>query len=152
MEVQSDTTNTTQTNTTFRGRVKWFNSTRGYGFITNLDKDEDTFVHHSGITPTVECWKTLTPGEYVEYSLDTDDDGKSQATSVTGIAGGPLLCETNTSRNRRGVTVMKEDPKNQRRNAVDILIVQPKKLKQPINNILLLIYFTITIIYKMNLI
>ena len=101
MEVQSDTTNTTETTTTFRGRVKWFNSTRGYGFITNLDKDEDTFVHHSGITPTVECWKTLTPGEYVEYSLDTDDDGKSQAISVTGIAGGPLLCETNTSRQSR---------------------------------------------------
>ena len=39
--------------------------------------------------------------EYVEYILDTDDDGKSQATSVTGIAGGPLLCETNTSRQSR---------------------------------------------------
>ena len=98
MEVQSDTNNTTET---FRGRVKWFNSTRGYGFITNLDKDEDTFVHHSGISPTVECWKTLTPGEYVEYSLDTDDDGKSQATSVTGIAGGPLLCETSSTRQTR---------------------------------------------------
>ena len=52
MEVQTETNNTT----TFRGRVKWFNSTRGYGFITNLDKDEDTFVHHSGISPT-ECGK-----------------------------------------------------------------------------------------------
>ena len=98
MEVQSDTNNTTETTQTFRGRVKWFNSTRGYGFITNLDKDEDTFVHHSGIHPSTECWKTLTPGEYVEYTLDTDDKGKSQASHVTGIAGGPLLCETNTRR------------------------------------------------------
>ena len=95
MEVQSDTNNTTGN---LRGRVKWFNSTRGYGFITNIDKEEDTFVHHSGINTTAECWKTLTPGEYVQYSLETGDDGKSQASNVTGIAGGPLLCETNNNR------------------------------------------------------
>ena len=101
MQVQSETTTTTVTDTeTFRGRVKWFNSTRGYGFITNLDREEDTFVHHTGIHPSRECWKTLTPGEYVEYSLDVSDNGKSQAANVTGIAGGPLLCETNARNNQ----------------------------------------------------
>ncbi len=100
MEVQTETTNTVTDTETFRGRVKWFNSTRGYGFITNLDKEEDTFVHHTGIHPSRECWKTLTPGEYVEYSLDVSDNGKSQAAHVTGIAGGPLLCETNARNNQ----------------------------------------------------
>lgn len=112
MEVHNETNDTT----TFRGRVKWFNSTRGYGFITNLDKEEDTFVHHSGISPTVECWKTLTPGEYVEYSLDTDDEGKSQATRVTGIAGGPLLCESNSSRQSRDGDSGDRRNRSQRRN------------------------------------
>ena len=118
MESHSDTTQV------FRGRVKWFNSGRGYGFITNLDKEEDVFVHHSGITTTKECWKTLTPGEYVEYGLETDSEGKSQASNVTGIAGGPLLCETNnnrhnsesgerrTHRNHRKNSSHKEDDSN----------------------------------------
>ena len=101
MEVQSDTTNTTETNTTFRGRVKWFNSTRGYGFITNLDKDEDTFVHHSGITPTVECWKTLTPENMLNTVLIPMMMVKVKLQVLLVLLGGPLLCETNTSRQSR---------------------------------------------------
>lgn len=76
------------------GIIKWFNSSKGFGFVTNCSSSEDVFVHHTGITVKDECWKTLYPGEYVQYSLNTDDDGKTTAVSVTGIEGGPLLCET----------------------------------------------------------
>ena len=85
----------TDTVETFQGRVKWFNPKAGFGFITLLDKNEseDVFVHHSGLTPKNECFKTLYQGEYVSLSLRTDDDGKQFANNVTGIGGNELMCE-----------------------------------------------------------
>ena len=74
------------------GLVKWFQG--GFGFVTNFDTKEDVFVHHSSISTTVDCWKLLYPGEYVDFSLGTMEDGKSQAVNVTGVRGGPLRCET----------------------------------------------------------
>ena len=95
----SSTTETTQTEmsstaSTERvlGLVKWFQG--GFGFVTNFDTKEDVFVHHSSVTTTVDCWKLLYPGEYVDFSIETMEDGKSQATNVTGVRGGPLRCET----------------------------------------------------------
>lgn len=77
------------------GIVKWFGK-GGYGFITNFQTKEDVFVHHSGITTLIDCWKVLNLGEYVWYSLESTPDGKysHQAVNVTGVEGGPLLCET----------------------------------------------------------
>ena len=46
------------------GKVKWFNSKKGYGFITN-ENGEDVFVHYSGIN--MEGYKTLTDGANVTY-------------------------------------------------------------------------------------
>ena len=46
------------------GKVKWFNSNKGYGFITN-ENGEDVFVHYSGIN--MEGYKTLTDGANVTY-------------------------------------------------------------------------------------
>ena len=60
--------------TTSQGIVKWFNGKRGYGFVTDLDTKEDIFVHHSNINLTVECWKTLTQGEYIEFERETKDE------------------------------------------------------------------------------
>lgn len=46
------------------GNVKWFNTKKGYGFITN-ENGEDVFVHYSGIN--MEGFKTLENGVNVTY-------------------------------------------------------------------------------------
>ena len=82
------------------GRVKWFNNKSGYGFITSCDeknKDEDVFVHHSGLKVEEEQYKYLVQGEYVEFewtSTNNTSDHKWQATEVRGINNGKLMCET----------------------------------------------------------
>ena len=56
------------------GRVKWFSDTRGFGFIT-IDKTEiDVFVHHSSILG--QGYKTLSPGEQVEFDVVETQKGK----------------------------------------------------------------------------
>lgn len=49
-----------------RGRVKWFNNEKGYGFIEFTDK-EDIFVHYSAINQT--GYKSLAEGDCVEFTL-----------------------------------------------------------------------------------
>jgi len=49
-----------------RGRAKWFNNEKGYGFI-EYTKDEDIFVHYSAIVQ--EGYKTLSEGQIVEFNL-----------------------------------------------------------------------------------
>ena len=49
-----------------RGRVKWFNNEKGYGFI-EYKENEDIFVHYTAIEQ--EGYKTLTEGQYVEFNL-----------------------------------------------------------------------------------
>ena len=80
------------------GRVKWFNNTRGYGFLTYKDEngvDLDVFVHFSSIRSQVEdSFKTLTQGEYVSFDLaDSNKEDKLLAVNVTGVNGGPLLSD-----------------------------------------------------------
>ena len=55
-----------------KGRVKWFNNEKGYGFIEYTDK-EDIFVHYSAIRQ--EGYKTLTEGQIVEFKLLETDKG-----------------------------------------------------------------------------
>lgn len=81
------------------GRVKWFNNKTGYGFITVTDGSSagtDVFVHHSSIGVSDEQYKYLVQGEYVEFSLVSVPSGahSHQASSVSGIKGGKLMCET----------------------------------------------------------
>ena len=84
----------------FTGRVKWFNNRAGYGFVTVTDgqnSGKDVFVHHSSIKVDSEQYKYLVQGEYVEFGLtDTKGSGdhEYQASSVSGINGGKLMCET----------------------------------------------------------
>jgi CspA family cold shock protein len=61
-----------------RGRVKWFNDSKGYGFIEQPD-GEDVFVHFSAIT--MEGFKTLAEGEEVDFEVRETDKGL-QATNV----------------------------------------------------------------------
>ena len=49
-----------------RGKVKWFNDQKGYGFITR-DDSPDVFVHHSAIQ--MEGFRTLREGEEVQFEL-----------------------------------------------------------------------------------
>ena len=49
------------------GTIKWFNSERGYGFITPDDGGKDLFVHHSEVKTT--GYETLEDGQKVEYEV-----------------------------------------------------------------------------------
>ena len=79
------------------GTVKWFNQTKGYGFITDCISGEDIFVHFSSLKVedgTSSSYKTLIDGEYVSYTKSTMEDGKrSLAVDVTGVGGGHLMCQ-----------------------------------------------------------
>ena len=89
------------------GRVKWFNNRAGFGFVTVLSgdkKNEDVFVHHTGINVDTEQYKYLVQGEYVSFVLKSSDstDHPYQAGSVKGVLEGPLMCETrNANRSAR---------------------------------------------------
>jgi CspA family cold shock protein len=49
------------------GTVKWFNDTKGFGFITPANGEKDCFVHHSAIQG--HGFKTLAEGESVEFDV-----------------------------------------------------------------------------------
>jgi CspA family cold shock protein len=84
---------------TLTGRVKWFNNKAGYGFITVTDgsrSGSDIFVHHSGINVENQQYKYLIQGEYVDFFLEKAESGSHEyyASSVHGVKGGKLMCET----------------------------------------------------------
>ena len=61
-----------------KGTVKWFNATKGYGFISTEDGD-DVFVHYSAIE--TDGFKTLDEGQQVKFDI-VDGDKGPQATNV----------------------------------------------------------------------
>jgi len=61
-----------------KGKVKWFNAQKGYGFITP-EEGNDVFVHFNAIS--MEGYKTLNEGEAVEFDIEDGDKGQ-QATNV----------------------------------------------------------------------
>jgi len=67
------------------GTVKWFNSQKGFGFITPASGGEDLFVHQSAIN--AQGFRTLGEGETVEYDM-IEDAGKMKAVNVSGVGGG----------------------------------------------------------------
>ena len=64
-----------------RGKVKWFNDAKGYGFIEQ-EGGEDVFVHFSAIT--MDGFKSLAEGQEVEFEIQTGDKGL-HAANVTKI-------------------------------------------------------------------
>ena len=55
------------------GTVKWFNDSKGFGFIAQDDGGQDVFVHYSAIS--AEGFKTLREGQKVEYEVQEDAKG-----------------------------------------------------------------------------
>jgi CspA family cold shock protein len=63
-----------------RGKVKWFNNQKGYGFIEQADGRPDVFVHYSAIQE--DGYKSLQEGQFVEFDLVEGPKGP-QAENVT---------------------------------------------------------------------
>ncbi len=61
-----------------KGRVKWFNDQKGFGFI-EVEGSKDVFVHHSGIAG--EGFKSLKEGDEVEFEMAQSPKGPS----ATGV-------------------------------------------------------------------
>jgi cold shock protein len=64
------------------GTVKWFNDTKGYGFIAPDEGGKDIFVHHSNVAGT--GFKTLNEGAKVEYEVREGTKGP-EATNVVQL-------------------------------------------------------------------
>ena len=64
------------------GTVKWFNDSKGYGFLTRDDGEKDVFVHHSAIQG--EGFKSLIEGQRVEFDVVQGQKGPA-AEGVVGL-------------------------------------------------------------------
>ena len=62
-----------------RGKVKWFNAQKGYGFI-EVEGMRDVFVHYSAIQG--EGYKTLSEGQLVEFEITQGEKGPQAANVV----------------------------------------------------------------------
>ncbi|AKJ42246.1 MULTISPECIES: transcription antiterminator/RNA stability regulator CspE [Budviciaceae] len=62
------------------GKVKWFNESKGFGFIEQDDGGKDVFVHFSAIAS--EGFKTLAEGQKVEYTIQDSPRGPAAANVV----------------------------------------------------------------------
>ena len=65
------------------GTVKFFNTTKGFGFIQPDTGGKDAFVHISAVERS--GMTTLTEGQKVSYELETGRDGKQSATNLKAL-------------------------------------------------------------------
>lgn len=65
-----------------KGTVKWFNATKGFGFITD-ESGEDVFVHQTAIN--MDGFRALRMGQQVTFEIETDGE-KTKAANVTVVA------------------------------------------------------------------
>jgi len=69
----------------YKGTVKWFNESKGYGFIAKDDGGDDVFVHFSSIV--ADGFKTLSEGQRVMFDVEKDprNSSKLRAANVQAI-------------------------------------------------------------------
>ena len=65
-----------------QGKVKWFNNTKGFGFIVPNEGGEDVFAHFSQIN--MDGYKTLKPDELVQFEVVDGNNGK-QAQNIQSV-------------------------------------------------------------------
>ncbi|MCH1428897.1 cold-shock protein [Alphaproteobacteria bacterium] len=65
------------------GKVKWFNSQKGYGFIEPEDGTQDVFVHISAVKAA--GMDELSDGQSLSYELETGQNGKTSAVDLTSL-------------------------------------------------------------------
>ncbi|EEB46866.1 cold-shock DNA-binding domain protein [Providencia alcalifaciens DSM 30120] len=65
---------------TMTGLVKWFNESKGFGFISPADGSKDVFVHFSAIQS--DSFKTLNEGQKVSFSVENGAKGPAAANVV----------------------------------------------------------------------
>lgn len=75
------------------GRVEDFNASCGWGFIQDMHLGISVFVHYSSLYKHTPGFRTLWKGEYVNFIVLEDRSGRPAAQVVTGILGGPLMCD-----------------------------------------------------------
>lgn len=128
------------------GQVKWFNNKAGYGFITVSDGEyagKDIFAHYSTIRVINTQYRYLVQGEYVEFNLtiSTNTAHEYQATLISGIKGGLLMCETRQSnrppRKEREVTnattTNTTDENTIRRKPVSVSVSKRQMVEKPLS-------------------
>ena len=87
------------------GYIKWFNNKKGFGFITVTSQgeylDKDIFIHFTAIRSNVVPYTYLVQGEYVECNLSnvTNTNHSVQASDVSGINGGHIMCQYQQQKN-----------------------------------------------------
>ena len=65
------------------GKVKWFNSQKGYGFIEPEEGSQDVFVHISAVKAA--GMDALSDGQAVSYELETGQNGKPSAVNLEAL-------------------------------------------------------------------
>ena len=68
----------------YHGTVKWFNETKGFGFISNDEGGDDVFVHFSAIV--CDGFKTLQEGQKVTYDVEPDPKNADKLRAVNVVA------------------------------------------------------------------
>ena len=66
-----------------QGTVKWFNATKGFGFIQPDDGGQDVFVHISAVERA--GLRTLNEGQKLSYELERGQQGKSSAVNLRAV-------------------------------------------------------------------
>ena len=66
------------------GTVKWFNASKGYGFIANDEGGDDVFVHFSAIQ--ADGYKTLAEGQKVTFDTEADPKNSAKIRAINVVA------------------------------------------------------------------
>ena len=68
---------------TLKGKVKWFNGTKGYGFIEREDKEKDVFVHSSAVREA--GLKYLNEGDELTFEVESTEKGPCRSKIAENI-------------------------------------------------------------------